>query len=354
MTQGRAGSRHDSGRRLMIATMRNEGAFILEWLAWYRMIGFTDFLIYSNDCDDGSDAMLDRLDAMGLVTHRPNPRTGRKSVQWQALNRARDEPATAAADWIMSADIDEFLVIHAGDGNLEALLSTAPQATAFAIDWRMFGSNARREYAPGLITAQFTRAAPDHLVWPWRAVQFKTLFRNQDLDRLGVHRPKFIQGADDIWCDGHGRMIAPPPGTVLTHSKPRHGLAQINHYALGSVEDFLLKSARGRPNRADRPADAAYWAERNFNAVDDLSAARKAPQLQAAIDSLLGDPILAGLHAKAIDWRIAEIAAIRAQPEAFHLYATLLSMGPTQVLPMDQQTALLGELRKIIRDTKSG
>lgn len=37
-------------RTLAILTQRNEGAFLLEWLAHHRAIGFTDFLVFSNDC----------------------------------------------------------------------------------------------------------------------------------------------------------------------------------------------------------------------------------------------------------------------------------------------------------------
>ena len=100
--------------RLMITTMRDEAPFIPEWIAYHRLIGFTDFLIYSNDCADGTDAMLDRLDELGVATHVPNPRRGRKTVQWQALPRARNHRLARQADWIMVADVDEFLVIHAG------------------------------------------------------------------------------------------------------------------------------------------------------------------------------------------------------------------------------------------------
>ncbi len=50
--------------------MRNEGPYILEWLAHHRAIGVRDALIYSNDCDDGSDALLDLLAGAGMATAR--------------------------------------------------------------------------------------------------------------------------------------------------------------------------------------------------------------------------------------------------------------------------------------------
>ncbi|MEK7854637.1 MAG: type VI secretion system baseplate subunit TssG, partial [Acidobacteriota bacterium] len=41
--------------------VHDEGAFLLEWLAHHRASGFTDVLVFSNDCSDGTDLMLDRI-----------------------------------------------------------------------------------------------------------------------------------------------------------------------------------------------------------------------------------------------------------------------------------------------------
>lgn len=101
-------------RALAITSVRNEGAFLIDWLAHHRACGFTDFLVFSNDCDDGSDAMLDRLQAMGWLTHVPNPAPHPKGPQWEALKQADRHPLTRAADWIMVFDVDEYVNIHVG------------------------------------------------------------------------------------------------------------------------------------------------------------------------------------------------------------------------------------------------
>ena len=61
-------------RATAVLTVRNEGAFLLEWLAHHKGIGFTDFLVFSNDCDDGTDAMLDRLARDGRAHPPAQPR----------------------------------------------------------------------------------------------------------------------------------------------------------------------------------------------------------------------------------------------------------------------------------------
>ncbi|MBB1499007.1 glycosyltransferase family 2 protein [Paracoccus sp. MC1862] len=329
--------------RLMITTMRDEAPFILEWIAYHRLIGFTDFLIYSNDCADGTDAMLDRLAELGIVTHVPNPRRGRKTVQWQALTRARNHRLTRRAEWIMVADVDEFLVIHAGEGRLDDLFAAVPDATGFAVPWRMFGSSGRIRFEEELVTAQFTRAAPDRMLWPLRAGQFKSLFRRDPrLVRLGVHRPLTEEGepVPGQWVDGNGRPFTLTDSSFAVTAQERYGLAQINHYALGSTENFLVKMARGRPNHMDRPIDLGYWVERNFNAIEDRRILRYLDGLRAGVEAFLADDVLGRLYWQAIAWRRRRIAEALTDHQQFLLFTRLVQCPDTPVLPMELQMEL--------------
>ena len=45
-----------------LTCVKNEGPFLLEWIAFNRVIGVTDFLFYHNDCTDGTDRLLAKLD----------------------------------------------------------------------------------------------------------------------------------------------------------------------------------------------------------------------------------------------------------------------------------------------------
>ena len=48
-------------RTFLFSCMRNEAAYALEWVAYHRMIGFERIVICTNDCTDGTDALLDAL-----------------------------------------------------------------------------------------------------------------------------------------------------------------------------------------------------------------------------------------------------------------------------------------------------
>ena len=98
-----------------VTTQKNEGAFLLEWIAYHKIIGFTDIVILSNDCEDGSDEMLDHLSKSGEIIHLRNDGPyDERGIQFAALKLADRQKAVKEADWIMHLDIDEFLNIHVG------------------------------------------------------------------------------------------------------------------------------------------------------------------------------------------------------------------------------------------------
>ncbi len=319
-----------------VLTVRNEGAFLLEWLAHHRAAGITDVLVYSNDCADGTDAMLDRLAAMGWLTHVPNPGPHPEGPQWAALKQADRHPLVREADWLIALDIDEFVNIHVGDRTLAALIAALPEATAITLTWRLFGNGGIVRH-DGPVTRAFTRAAPAVLHWPWRAMMFKTLFRNDGSYRkLGVHRPRNPAPdriAGQRWFDGSGRELAPDYRTGRVFSalgRDTYRLAQLNHYALGSVEDYLLKCDRGRPNRESLAMGMDYWTDRNFCDVEDRSV------LSAASDNLraelMSDPTLGPLHMAALTWRRQRIGALLAEEPWRALYGRLLMALPSRPL----------------------
>ena len=104
-----------------VTCVKNEGPFLLEWIAYNRLIGVNALLFYSNDCTDGTDLLLDALAARGLVHHLPNPAEGR-NYQMEALKHAQSHPSVRGADWVWVADVDEFLNIHVGDHTIDALI----------------------------------------------------------------------------------------------------------------------------------------------------------------------------------------------------------------------------------------
>ncbi len=335
-------------KALAILGVKNEAAFLLEWLAHHRACGFTDFLVYSNDCTDGTDTMLDRLQQMGWLTHVRNNGPHDEGPQWALLKSADKHPLKAAADWVLFCDIDEFVNIHIGNRTLSALLAALPKADAVALTWRMFGNAGVIDQADQPVTATFTKAAPETLAWPWRAQLFKTLFRNDGRYRkLGVHRPRSLApGQTARWFDGSGREAADlSQGTRIfsDYTRANYGLVQLNHYALGSMQNYLVKCDRGRANREASGFDMGYWVERNLCQTEDRSILRLDSQALRA--ELLADPVLGPLHRDSLRWRAAKFSALMDQEPWRALFGRLLMTPPSLALTADQAAPLLQHVR---------
>lgn len=333
---------------LAILTVRNEAAFLLEWLAHHRASGITDFLVYSNDCQDGTDAMLDRLQEMGFLQHIRNdgPHDAR-GIQFTALNMAAKDPLTKSADWILPLDVDEFVNVHVGARTLPDLITALPDATAITLTWRLFGNNDIVHFEDRLVTETFTRAAPLDMPWPWRAAMFKTLYRNDGTyGKPGVHRPRSpVKARVDAarWFDGEGRELDAQFRTrriFSNYGKSNHALAQLNHYPLGAMESFVLKADRGRAVHSDHMLDIDYWVERNFNAEEDVSVLDMRAQSGPHLDEMRADPTLSALHAAAVTWRQARFRALMLEEPYRALFGRLLMTPPSRPVSRDAARVL--------------
>ncbi len=338
-------------RVLSVTTVRNEGPYLVEWIAHHRAAGVTDFLICSNDCDDGTHDLLQALDQAGIITHVPHEPGRNRSIQWQALRLAWRHDLRKAADWILVSDVDEFLNIHADGHDIPALLARVPETTdAIVLPWRLFGHNGVVDIRDAPVTEQFTRAAPPDMQFPIAAGLFKTLFRARGpFNQLGVHRPrqKDPEKAElPHFVDGSGRPMHPilaraPQRLALYDLGVARDLVELNHYAVRSAAGFVLKCDRGLPNRTRKPVDLAYWTERNFNAVTDTSIARMRPATQAQERRLRALPEVAALHAQAVAWHQSRFNELVRQPGYQTLMTQILVAGGSAVLPQRLQRQLV-------------
>lgn len=330
----REDERHPSTSRNRIAivtTMKNEGPFILEWLAYHRAIGVTDFLIYTNDCTDGTDDFLRLLDKKGFCQWRENPyRNTKMKPQHAALQAAETEDMVKEADWLICMDVDEYVAVHTGDRTIAALLDAVPDANMISLTWRLFGNDGIDTYTDDFVTQSFTSAAHEFANKPHVAWGFKTLFRNNgNFKKLGVHRPKGIQpkAVDRInWVNGSGD---PMPRShwrnAWRSNKITYGyaLASLNHYAVRSAESFLVKRDRGRVNHVDRDQGLAYWFRMNHNVVQDQRMHQILPMLQAEYSAMTADPEIQAAHQACVEAHQQKITALKAHPKQKAFFETL-------------------------------
>lgn len=331
---------------LAMTCMRNEAPFVLEWVAWHRLIGMTDFIVFSNDCEDGTDALLDTLAQAGVLRHEPQAAIPGKSVQWQALQRIAAERMADGFDWALFSDVDEFVMVHAREGLRGALAMLPADVEAIALPWRLFGAAGVMRYDDQPVTAQFTRSAPTQLYHPIAGRSFKTLFRPDRFDKPGIHRPKRrATGAVPRWMDGSGQPLsedfAAHDGQIaLPGLEVGRDIFELHHYSLRSLESFVVKAARGLANRQTKAIDLTYWVERNFNTVENRAALGRSADVLAEMAALKALPGVADLHARAVAWHRDEAARLIRTAEGYRLFCGCLHAADSAVVSRDTALAL--------------
>ena len=335
----------------IVTTMRNEGAHLLEWVAHHHAAGVSDFLVYTNECEDGSEALLDLLPCVHLVRQGP----GEAPPQWRALKAAWDHPAVVNADWVACIDCDEFINIGSSLQGIPEVIERAG-AGMILLPWRLFGHNGHAHISSAPTTERFTRAAAPDMHYPAIGSYFKTLFRLAGPFRqLGVHRPKQKNpkrhGVPTI-RDGSGNPVpdalAANDGQIMHWGAPiARELVQLNHYSVRSAAEFLIKRSRGLPNHTDKPIDLTYWVERNFNAVEDATIAHMRAATAEVEAAFLSLPGVAAAQEACRDWQAAKFASLMQDEDALKLFGRLLLAGGSNSLPRDVAMGLINAYRRL-------
>lgn len=276
-----------------ITCQRDDGPYLPEWIAHHLAAGFDRILVLSHDCKDGSEALLEALSVDPRISHQPFEPKGKKSVQWQALKLAQNHHWVKAADWVLFFDCDEYICLLEGD--VPSLITSfeAEQGhfDAIVLPWRLFGSAGLQQRMPGITPERFFMAAPEYLHFPL-AHLFKTLFRPKAFRSFGVHRPRAKPHKPARWLAPNGKLF--PDSFALNDTiisiynlpvDPRR--VWLNHYSLRSIEEFLVKRARGLPNHSKRQIDVTYWVERNWNNVENREILNMTDRTRNELNKLL-------------------------------------------------------------------
>lgn len=228
------------------AIFKNEGPYILEWIAFHRVIGVDYFFIADNDSTDGSGELLRALEDLGYIKYLHFPTSLSEPPQLPAYRELMAR-YSHLADWVVFIDADEFAIPSDNlsiKNSLRKILENSQGIGAVALNWATYGSAGRKEYSSELVIERFPkRASKDfgvnrHYKSVVRVAAYDSTHQNPHLFNLksGYH----YVGAD---------------GKSLVHDvKGIKGLSEhvcwenlkINHYIVKSYDEFLFKKNRGR------------------------------------------------------------------------------------------------------------
>ena len=229
----------------LLATARDEGLYLLEWIAHHRRIGVEQFFIYTNDLTDGSDVLLRRLAEAGEIVWIDN--SGDSPARINMQDKAYYHALTVVPElldyrWCLVVDLDEMVLPgpHV-DYRLPPLLDAREQegADAVAMSWRVFNSSGHLTWTPGLSSERFVETERHPLI--------KSVFRTGLFSGSAAHHPVSIQRQTIpfLTIDGEAHR----EGDLETHDINFATRATVNavvcHYHVRSLEEYVWKFARG-------------------------------------------------------------------------------------------------------------
>ena len=326
-----------AAEKVIVACMRDEALFVVEWIAHHLAAGFDRIIVYTNDCSDGTDRLLDAMAGFLPVEHYDNPGPyPAGTIQKQALERAFQLPQVRQAAWVLHIDADEYLNIELGARRVDDLIALYPGVDAIAIQWRHFGSAGVPRWQGGSVVETFTRCERDVPV-PGAAAQvgFKTLFRPQRFKMMGVHSPKLpwkkrvpvVVNTAGVPMPVDALMSKRKSGYPVEAGQCTWANASLHHHHVKSDDLHLLKHARGDANgrkNKKRVIGSDFYRLVDRNEVESKSLLRFRAQVTPIEMQIRGLPQIAALEAAAMAWfqarfQDAAAAAERAEREEIAL-----------------------------------
>jgi hypothetical protein len=229
-------------RSAVVGTMRDDGLYLLEWVAHYLALGFEGIFIYTNDNADGSELLLRRLADHRVITLIESETAGTVRPEVKAFEHAlhllhdlRDYA------WVLFVDSDEFFqpgdayrfsIANVLDDIAERFGDQPPAAILY--EWLWYNSGMAFGRTPGLLAERFQYASPHWLTKPLVCLRETQSMRRQ-------HVPDFRAGGFVVDSSLSRIDVA----RVWERRPPQYTGGRINHFWPKSFEEFSLKKARG-------------------------------------------------------------------------------------------------------------
>jgi len=241
-------------KAVVVSSMRDDGIYILEWIAHYLSLGFDHIILYTNDNSDGSEELLCLLASHGIITLVESEITGTVPPEGKAyghaihlLHELRD------FEWAMFVDSDEYFVpSNTYKQSVVKVLAAVDRRfperppAGICYDWMWYISGMKFARTAELLVERFQHARPHHLT--------KSLARIQDIVSMRLdHHPEPREGG--LLVDS---TFEPIDMESIFWRIPQYKGGQVNHYWCRSFEEFAVKKFRGASlklevNQYDRP-----------------------------------------------------------------------------------------------------
>lgn len=235
----------------IVATARNEGIYILEWIAYHLELGFEKIFLYTNDNQDGSLDLLKSLDAEGVIELIISEVGTGGNAQIKAYNHAiLANSDVMQYEWCAFIDVDEFVSIDKSkfsDVNEFLDWAGAGGASTIALNWILVANPVISEnWMQRPLTQRLTKRSK------LQSYLIKCISKPQEICFSGPHYPLGNFDLSPVVINSErkryfGKSVQNPQD-ITQALTPTTQNAYIYHYEAKSFPELLWKYSRNRGN----------------------------------------------------------------------------------------------------------
>lgn len=215
--------------------VKNEGPYIIEWIEYYKLLGFSRMYIYDNDSTDNTYSKIRKYIQSGLVRYT---KISGRARQLDAYNDAL-KIAKKESKYLAILDADEFLFpVNNKDvySIVDKYMASNNHVGGLGINWLIFGSGGQKIKTDGLVTQRFYyRSKYDFDV----NRHVKTICNPRKV--AGILNPHIVQYKFGYYEINSAYKEINTPFTKYNPSAP----LRINHYFTKSKSEYIKKKNRG-------------------------------------------------------------------------------------------------------------
>lgn len=244
------------------AIFKNEGPYILEWIAYHQSIGVDRFYIVDNISNDGSSELLRDLHSAGIIIRIEYKNEAGVKPQLPAykkiINELKDDD-----EFIAFIDADEFIHFSDIKHNVKAITKIFDDNDigAVALNWAIYGSShCIIPHKDSLVIERFDHRAPKD--FPTNN-HYKSVLRTSSLIDTGENAHFFKIEGKYVLSD-----LTELDNLTGISSTVSWDICRVNHYVVKSkAEFFSKKAARGRPSGKDSDLNAKFFRNHDVNTI---------------------------------------------------------------------------------------
>ena len=234
----------------VLTIIKNESAYLPEWLEYYSLLGVDKIYIYDNESNDNTMEILKPYIDSGFVEYTYWPGQKQQLPAYQHCIDTHKFDTT----WLAVVDLDEF-ILPIKHGNIADYLHSLPKSVGqVATPWLFFGSNGHINKPTDLVIASYTKAAKK--VW----------------NRKSIINPRLIFSAFVHVGVCASKTIYPKKDVIRT-----------NHYYCKSWEEYQRRKTRGDvlhgKNFAENTFQRADFDKHDMNDIEDTAILTHIPKL---------------------------------------------------------------------------